>query len=535
MCIIDPMKRMLWLSVPAILVGVMLFSGGGSAGKIAPGIIEHFRLSRELPPVISHLRTLENQTLNPTSTDPKLWSSYDESARVLQAQAKTLNDDLEADCLWVADGLNEENRPLVADLASRRAVFSATLNDNVGQLARIVSRLRRLTVEPGSWTRNDYQDAVAAYTKTRLALDTQISELAAAIEKIALGRSNWKAGYNFSFIYFGAAGFWCSLLILFFFPGLKESFSTVFSLPPPASQAVIKPFDALRGLSALWVALYHISYFLKPFNIYTPTSNMILSGDRAVPVFVTMSAFLIFRTVGKIVSWPDLGAYFKRRWLRIYPLYFTVLFATLLCGHWPPIAQFGWKRLAAEFLMLRVVGYPAGLIAQAWSLYVEEAFYILIPAWFFIFRKRISFAAIASYAAVSVASVYYPGSTLPLWRYFCVGVLLTELIDRPLEIDEWAKWSTLLIGTAAFFLSIDRRLNISVEVSFHLLAFSIFCVLWAAVNIGSLNKVLSLYPLRFLGIISYSMYMWHMLILITGMPIRFNIVNDASYIWFGCV
>ena len=323
---------------------------------------------------------------------------------------------------------------------------------------------------------------------------------------------------HFSFISIGGAGFIIGLAALLLSPSLRGKFEFVFKLPAPASQGVVKPFDSLRGFAALWVALYHVMVFSGPFGVYVPQSHIIQNGIMAVPVFVTISAFLIFRSVEKSESWADLAAYFKRRWLRIYPLYFVVLLAVLICGRFPPITALGWKRVAAEFLMLRVAGYPHYLLPVTWSLYVEEGFYLLIPAWFYFFRKRVLFGAAAAYAAFSVLFYYQPSIEADLLRYFCIGIALTQLIDCSDRVNEAIKSISLIVAIAFFVLAIEPACGVPASLHGHVVAVFIGCLLWGSANVKAVSKLLSLYPLRFLGIISYSVYLWHLLILMTALP-----------------
>jgi peptidoglycan/LPS O-acetylase OafA/YrhL len=527
------MKTGVILSLPALLIATAAPSAVFARPKNPPAqVVEHLRLLNELPPLISQLRDLEGKTLwdlesatvffKPRSL--KALRDNASSAGLLQAQSNALAQHNAKDCLSIeGEGSTAEDRALLADLTAQCSVFSAALTKNVDQLAAIVDLELRTPMTSPSQNMQPYYDAAAAYLKTSRALDAEGGKLTVALQKLKIGRSSWAGGFDFRLLWIGAAGFCCSLLILLLSPRLREKFGVVFSLPKPASQTVVEPFDALRGFSALWVALFHTG-FLKVLNIDPPVIPL---GAMAVPVFVTMSAFLIFRTVAKVGSWTDLGAYFKRRWLRIYPLYFVVLIAILFCGHCPTVAQLGRRQLAADFLMLRLVGYPHFLNPPAWSLYVEEGFYLTIPAWFFIFRRRVSLGAALSYAAVSVLYIYCPYREVDLLRYFCVGILLTQVIDPPRRMSEALKWFPLLIGAVLFFSAIDpAAFNVPPSYAPHVYAAAIFCVLWSAANVEVVSRLLSLYPLRFLGIISYSMYLWHMVILWIGMPLQFDVFGE---------
>lgn len=326
----------------------------------------------------------------------------------------------------------------------------------------------------------------------------------------------------------GAGGFALGLLALAASASFRARFREVFSLPQPANQAVIEPFDSIRGFSALWVAYFHAWQWMRPTN--DPGWRLgAPQGFLAVPVFVAMSAFLIYRTLKPVSSLSDTAAYFKRRWLRIYPLYFVTVLAIALGGYAagdPP----GAGRLLAELSMARLFGYPEFLNPPAWSLYVEEGFYILAPLWFFVFRRRPAAGALLTYAALSWAEAAWSFRELDLLRYFCVGILLTDLLDRGGGIREAVKWAVLATGLFLGLVTLCSEttgwpyyyLYYPASVTRHLFAVAVLGVLWSSVNLAPVRRVLSLYPFRFLGTISYSVYLWHSLLVVSGTPIRFD-------------
>lgn len=332
---------------------------------------------------------------------------------------------------------------------------------------------------------------------------------------------------NFSLVHVGCAGFFLTLAVLFFSRSARDRFYSVFSLPVPANQPVIKPFDSIRGFAALWVALFHSWQWLKPVN-NPGTSFIIEQGYLAVPLFVAISAFLIYRTLKPVSSLQDLADYFKRRWLRIYPLFFVTVTVIVLSGYGP--AALSGKRLLAEFSMLRLFGYPKFLNPPAWSLYVEEGFYIAAPLWFFIWRKRAALGAILSYAAVCVILAYRPSPELDLVRFFCVGILLTQAIDYEGPINVWLKWSILAVGLGLGFITLSSQIPLRPYYYFyfpepttrHFFAIAVLCVLWASVKLPRVNDLLSFFPFRFLGIISYSIYLWHSVLITAGTQISFD-------------
>jgi peptidoglycan/LPS O-acetylase OafA/YrhL len=113
------------------------------------------------------------------------------------------------------------------------------------------------------------------------------------------------------------------------------------------------------------------------------------SGEWGVDLFFCLSAFLIteilrreYERSGRI----DILAFWVRRALRIWPLYFTFLaFAALLVPRILP-GDFisGWYLVAfLGFLgnwITALWGYPASVAAPLWSVSIEEQFYFAWPA-----------------------------------------------------------------------------------------------------------------------------------------------------------
>ena len=83
-----------------------------------------------------------------------------------------------------------------------------------------------------------------------------------------------------------------------------------------------KVLDVFRGICASLVVLYH----LYPFAA-TPVINnsFILNSDLFVDFFFALSGFVIAYNYQFIVTGNDLTLFFRRRFLRLYPLHFVLL------------------------------------------------------------------------------------------------------------------------------------------------------------------------------------------------------------------
>src|ERR1700741_834818 len=153
----------------------------------------------------------------------------------------------------------------------------------------------------------------------------------------------------------------------------------------------IPQFDGLRGLAILLVLIGH-SGFLEAM----PDAGMLEYTRFGVDLFFVLSGFLI---TGILLDSKESPHYFRnfypRRVLRIWPLYYLVLFlafvvAPLFQPAMRPTAARDWSAFAfyvQNIVFAHRVTYPFGLGAT-WSLAVEEQFYLTWPLLVFLLKKR---------------------------------------------------------------------------------------------------------------------------------------------------
>ena len=139
--------------------------------------------------------------------------------------------------------------------------------------------------------------------------------------------------------------------------------------------------DLLRFVAIFMVLLGH-SLILAPENLKPYVYQFIYDG---VAIFFVLSGFLIGGILIKILnkenpSYKGLLDFWKRRWMRTLPAYFLVLifliFYTLI--FLPKNFPEGWFRFF--FFTQNFLGhYRPEFFAEAWSISVEEWFYLLVP------------------------------------------------------------------------------------------------------------------------------------------------------------
>src|SRR5205085_1151346 len=132
--------------------------------------------------------------------------------------------------------------------------------------------------------------------------------------------------------------------------------------------------------------------------------------------FFVLSAFLITELLlqekqqfGKI----HLKAFYVRRILRIWPLYFTAIAIGLLVSHFV-VEQELPLRYVAGFLLLcgnwviSATGFPHSVMGPLWSVSFEEQFYLLWPGFLAHAKRRaLIYGSIAMLVTSTIARVFF--------------------------------------------------------------------------------------------------------------------------------
>jgi peptidoglycan/LPS O-acetylase OafA/YrhL len=160
--------------------------------------------------------------------------------------------------------------------------------------------------------------------------------------------------------------------------------------PATSIRAYYRPeLDALRFLAFLCVFMFHRMDYVPTDPIRDRVLYSIGNvGPFGVSVFFLLSAFLITELLlrerqrsGRI----HIKAFYLRRLLRIWPLYFAAFFGLALLnrfvpgvGSSDPLGWLAFTFFAGNWYILRH-GWIAGAVDPLWSISVEEQFYVAIP------------------------------------------------------------------------------------------------------------------------------------------------------------
>lgn len=337
---------------------------------------------------------------------------------------------------------------------------------------------------------------------------------------------------NFPILYWGAIGFYVSILLYFSVRSVRLKFQNWLAPVSPSNQSVLSPFDAFRGLAALWVACFHAWEWNQPlFDRVTMLFPSFSNGPKAVAIFGVLSGFLVYRSICNWSDAPQLKAYFERRFFRIYPVFFLVMLSFLLLAN----REYGTppQLFLAQFLMAPIFHFQTNAYPPFWSLFVEELFYIVLPAWVLFSRsKPLLWSGIGS--LIFLFLVGSENNSYSLFFYFFLGVLACNSFQSNWlsKVPAALSWLALVLGCALFYIDIRgidpfgmALQKIGSLLGYHhftqkhytsTLGIGFLLILLASIRLEVLHRPLAFFPLRYLGRISYSIFAWHPMLISVG-------------------
>lgn len=304
--------------------------------------------------------------------------------------------------------------------------------------------------------------------------------------------------------------------------------------PKPALDHV-PALDGVRGLAVFMVFVFHFSQGMPDLNLPRPLEQglrLLTLGQKGVDLFFVLSGFLITGILMRTKQSPHyLRNFYIRRVLRIFPLYFAVVFLCLLWGWIWSLPGYAWSKNWWYALYLQNVGmtfWPGAVAGPGhfWSLAVEEHFYLFWP--FVVLacsRKGLAIFALALIVAAGafrllLLSAGYDVFTFTLCRMdaLALGALLAVCFRGSAKwnaVSRWTRrlfWPAFLAGIPAFFIFSGTHHPVQQAVKY--LVFAGFCggllVLALQASPNALLPRLFINPLlRFMGKISYAMYVFH--------------------------
>jgi len=302
----------------------------------------------------------------------------------------------------------------------------------------------------------------------------------------------------------------------------------------------MESLTSIRGLMASWVVIFHIYQYYPMLKSFIDGITPIISrGYLAVDFFFMLSGFILTHVYSKnqemLISKKDYIDFMVARFARVYPLHFVILFifvffdfARLIHGlmqgniHGTPPFTDTHQPIDIIWNLLLIQNWfnPSQLTwnGPAWSLSLEWFSYWLFPFIGYYFKKFNLFALMIAVLALcqvnwlvmfftntnSVAEHY---SILRCLPEFMIGIGLYYLYTR----------AQVMFISSDCFLGMTCFATISM-IHFHvpdpLIILSLAINLYTlAHNKGFFSRLLSTKSLHYIGEVSFSVYLTHILLM----------------------
>jgi peptidoglycan/LPS O-acetylase OafA/YrhL len=298
----------------------------------------------------------------------------------------------------------------------------------------------------------------------------------------------------------------------------------------------IPSLDGLRGLAALLVLIFHL--FQYRFTM----------GWMGVDLFFVLSGFLI---TGILLDTKGSNNYYKnylaKRSLRIFPLYYFILFIFFLVlpavgYHYPHytylneegIQKWYWLYIQNWRIFVEEGVNPSHILVHFWSLAIEEQFYIFWPVIIYFVPKNKMAYVCGFLICLSLAVRFYLHYVVEMnfvkiyiftfarLDALAVGALVACLVrsDEGIAwLKKYALWifyaaSALVAGIVLYHMSFD--LKYFTTFGYTVLAIVFGCLLLISLTDHPYNvfkKFLETGVMRFFGKYSYGIYVYHMIVL----------------------
>ncbi len=320
---------------------------------------------------------------------------------------------------------------------------------------------------------------------------------------------------------------------------------------PPEQTSRIPELDGLRGIAIALVVVFH-SFYFNPGpehhtagvirTAYVFMEHFFALGWTGVDLFFVLSGFLIGGILLDVRGSPRyFKTFYARRLFRIVPIYYFWIGLYLLFAAFSGELLARAKLAAGLFLFLQNFGfkYPTALadawFLPAWSLAVEEQFYLIAPFVIRLVSPRRLFgligAVILAAPLLRVWVLYHVpqvDASLPLaytlmpCRADALAVgIMAALLWRKVGFRIWltAHVKALYLTTAVFFagfIALGARYPAAGALPMQTIGYTWIAILYGLVMVSAMTSsagpiavIARAYWLREIGRVSYCLYLIH--------------------------
>jgi peptidoglycan/LPS O-acetylase OafA/YrhL len=301
--------------------------------------------------------------------------------------------------------------------------------------------------------------------------------------------------------------------------------------------------DGLRAISVIAVIIYHLKINLSG-------QKFLAGGYFGVDIFFVISGYLITQLIlNEIITTNNFNFknFYSRRIRRLLPILFVVVIFSIPLG-WKymlptDFMEFSKSTIFSIFFSSNLYFYFSGVeyikqdsllqpLLHTWSLSVEEQFYIVFPIIFYIIYKKFNRLFLPSLIFIFILSFcfsIYGSINFKFANFYFLFSRIWEIIFGSIiafiEVEKGSRSKNIFLNQFLQFLGIILILisfiNFNDEINHPSITtlmpvLGVGLIIWFSNGNEIVTKILSSKVLVSIGLISYSLYLWHYMIFAYG-------------------
>jgi peptidoglycan/LPS O-acetylase OafA/YrhL len=301
--------------------------------------------------------------------------------------------------------------------------------------------------------------------------------------------------------------------------------------------------DGLRAISVIAVIIYHLK-----INLFG--QKFLEGGFFGVDIFFVISGYLITQLIlNEIIITNNFNFknFYSRRIRRLLPLLLLVIIFSIPLG-WKYMLPTDFMELSKStissiFFSSNLYFYFSGVeyikqdsllqpLLHTWSLSVEEQFYIVFPIFFFFIYKKINKLFLPSLISIFILSFcfsIYGSINFKFANFYFLFSRIWEIIFGSIiafiEVKRRSRSKNLFLNQFFQFLGVIlifiSFINFNDEINHPSMitlipVLGVGLIIWFSNGNEIVTRILSSKVLVSIGLISYSLYLWHYMIFAYG-------------------